>query len=45
MAGLLRWIATGAQAPTAAADNVKTLALAEALYASMETGEAQVPRS
>lgn len=45
MAGLLRWIATGEQAPTAAADNVKTLALVEALYASMETGETQVPRS
>lgn len=45
MAGLLRWISTGEQAPTAAVDNVKTLALVEALYTSMETGEAQVPRT
>lgn len=41
MAGLLRWIATGERAATAAEDNMSTLALVEALYRSMETGLAQ----
>lgn len=41
MSGLLRWIATGRQAPTAATDNLGTLALVEALYRSMDTGLAQ----
>lgn len=41
MAGLLRWIATGETAPTAAADNLGTLALVDALYRSMDSGQAQ----
>lgn len=41
MSGLLRWIATGEVAPTAAEDNLGTLALVDALYASMESGQAQ----
>jgi predicted dehydrogenase len=41
MAGLLRWIETGEPAATAAADNLGTLALVEALYQSMETGESK----
>lgn len=41
MGGLLRWIATGEQAPTRAQDNLGTLALVEALYRSMDTGTAQ----
>lgn len=41
ISGLLRWIATGEVAPTAAQDNLRTLALVEALYASMESGLAQ----
>lgn len=41
MKGLLRWIATGETAPTAAADNVGTLRLVEALYASVASGQAE----
>lgn len=41
MAGLLRAIADGTEAPTAAADNLRTLALVEALYTSMSTHEVQ----
>ncbi|RNL77611.1 Gfo/Idh/MocA family protein [Nocardioides marmorisolisilvae] len=41
MAGLLRWIATGEPSMTAAADNLRTLALVDALYRSMDTGTAQ----
>ncbi|MGJ9412909.1 Gfo/Idh/MocA family protein [Aeromicrobium sp. CF4.19] len=41
MAGLLAAVAEGGEAPTAAADNLHTLALVEALYASMQTREAQ----
>jgi len=40
MGSLLRWIATGEPAPTAAADNVATLRLVEALYASVAGGVA-----
>lgn len=45
MAGLLAWIATGEPAPTAARDNLRTIALVEALYRSVETGEAQTPEA
>jgi predicted dehydrogenase len=45
MAGLLRWIETGERAPTAAEDNLRTLALVEALYRSMETGLSQELRT
>ena len=45
MAGLLRWIETGQVAPTAAADNLGTLALVDALYHSMDTGQAQEVRT
>ncbi|WP_395368838.1 Gfo/Idh/MocA family protein [Streptomyces tubercidicus] len=45
MAGLLRWIETGERAPTAAEDNLGTLALVEALYRSMESGRAQEVRA
>jgi predicted dehydrogenase len=41
MAGLLAWIATGQPAPTAAPDNLRTLALVDALYRSIATGTAQ----
>lgn len=41
MAGLLRWIETGERAPTAAEDNLGTLALVDALYRSMDSGAAQ----
>ena len=41
MASLLRWIATGERSATAAADNLSTLALVEALYRSMDSGTAQ----
>ncbi|WZH53733.1 MAG: Gfo/Idh/MocA family oxidoreductase [Nocardioides alkalitolerans] len=41
MQGLLRWIATGEPAPTSAADNVGTLRLVEALYASVASGQAE----
>ncbi|MFW6775012.1 Gfo/Idh/MocA family protein [Nocardioides sp. CPCC 205120] len=41
MKGLLRWIATGEPAPTSAADNVGTLRLVEALYASIASGRAE----
>jgi predicted dehydrogenase len=41
MASLLRWIATGERSSTAAEDNLRTLALVDALYRSMETGTAQ----
>lgn len=41
MAALLRGIATGEAAPTAAADNLGTLAVLEALYASIASGETQ----
>lgn len=41
MAGLLRWIATGERAATAAEDNLGTLALVEALYGSMDSGQAR----
>jgi hypothetical protein len=44
MADLLKWIATDEIAPTNARDNVGTLALVEALYASAATGEAQAVR-
>ncbi|HLI60920.1 MAG TPA: Gfo/Idh/MocA family oxidoreductase [Solirubrobacteraceae bacterium] len=43
MAALLRAIATGERAPTDAEDNLGTLALLEALYASIATGAAQSP--
>jgi predicted dehydrogenase len=43
MAALLRSIATGERAPTDAEDNLGTLALLEALYASIATGAAQSP--
>lgn len=43
MAALLHWIAEGDPSPTAAQDNLGTIALVEALYRSMETGEAQIP--
>lgn len=43
MAGLLSWIATGEASPTAARDNLGTLALVHALYRSADTGDAQVP--
>ncbi|MEW9516122.1 Gfo/Idh/MocA family protein [Streptomyces tubercidicus] len=45
MAGLLAWNATGRPAPTAACDNLRTLALVHALYQSMETGEAATLQS
>jgi predicted dehydrogenase len=41
MSGLLRWIADGEEAPTSARDNLGTLALVDALYASQTTGQAQ----
>jgi predicted dehydrogenase len=41
MAGLLRWIATGEVALTAAEDNLGTLALVDALYRSMDSGRAE----
>jgi predicted dehydrogenase len=41
MSGLLRWIATGEEAPTSARDNLGTLALVDALYASQASGTAQ----
>lgn len=41
IAGLLRWIETGERAPTGAEDNLGTLALVDALYASMDSGDAQ----
>lgn len=41
MAALLRSIATGESAPTAAHDNLGTLAVLEALYASIASGQAQ----
>ncbi len=44
MSGLLRWIATGEVAPTAARDNLATLALVEALYRSMDSQTAQAVR-
>ena len=40
MASLLRSISTGEQPATAAADNIRTLALVHALYESMDSGEA-----
>jgi predicted dehydrogenase len=43
MVALLRSIATGERAPTDAEDNLGTLALLEALYASIATGAAQSP--
>ncbi|WP_422771102.1 Gfo/Idh/MocA family protein [Plantactinospora sp. WMMC1484] len=43
MAGLLAAIATGDPAPTAARDNLGTLALVHALYRSMDSGTAQAP--
>lgn len=45
MAGLLRWVATGEPAPTAAADNLRTLALVHALYASAGDSEADQPEA
>lgn len=45
MAGLLRWISTGEEAPTSARDNLGTLALVDALYASQATGQAQEVRA
>ena len=41
MSALLRWIATGEAAPTSARDNLGTLALVDALYASQATGRSQ----
>jgi len=41
MAGLLRWVATGEEAPTSARDNLGTLALVDALYASQRSGRSQ----
>ncbi|QFG26195.1 Gfo/Idh/MocA family protein [Actinomadura sp. WMMB 499] len=41
MAGLLRWIAEDEPSPTAARDNLGTLELVQALYASIDSGEAQ----
>ncbi|MWA03573.1 gfo/Idh/MocA family oxidoreductase [Actinomadura sp. LD22] len=41
MAGLLRWIAEDEPSPTAARDNLGTLALVEALYESIDSGEAR----
>jgi len=43
MAGLLRWIAEGETAPTAARDNLRTLALVHALYGSIDHGDVRVP--
>ena len=43
MSDLLRAVATGEPAPTAAADNLGTLALVEALYRSADTGTVQSP--
>jgi predicted dehydrogenase len=43
MAGLLGAVATGEPAATAAADNLGTLALVEALYRSADTGTVQCP--
>lgn len=43
MAGLLSWIASGEPSLSAARDNLGTLALVHALYASIDTGEAQTP--
>ncbi|GAA3978706.1 Gfo/Idh/MocA family oxidoreductase [Actinomadura viridis] len=43
MAALLRWIAGGEPSPTAARDNLGTLALVEALYESIASGEARLP--
>ena len=43
MGGLLRAVATGEPAPTAAADNLGTLSLVEALYRSADTATAQCP--
>ncbi|TDC58452.1 Gfo/Idh/MocA family oxidoreductase [Actinomadura sp. KC345] len=41
MAGLLRWIAEDEPSPTAARENLGTLGLVEALYESINSGEAQ----
>lgn len=41
MAALLRWIAEGEPSPTAARDNLGTLRLVQALYASIDSGEAR----
>lgn len=41
MAGLLRWLAEDGPSPTAARDNLGTLALVEALYESIDSGEAR----
>ncbi len=41
MAALQEWIAGGPPAPTRLEDNLHTLALVDALYRSVETGEAQ----
>jgi predicted dehydrogenase len=41
MATLQEWIAGGPPAPTRLEDNLRTLALVEALYRSVETGDAQ----
>ncbi|RAY11544.1 gfo/Idh/MocA family oxidoreductase [Actinomadura craniellae] len=41
MAGLLRWIAEGTESPTCGRDNLGTLALVQALYDSIESGEAR----
>lgn len=41
MSGLLDWVATGREAPTAARDNLRTLALVHALYRSIDSGQTQ----
>ncbi|MFC5751839.1 Gfo/Idh/MocA family protein [Actinomadura rugatobispora] len=41
MAALLRWIAEDEPSPTSARDNLGTLALVQALYDSIESGEAR----
>ncbi|HEX6686837.1 MAG TPA: Gfo/Idh/MocA family oxidoreductase [Candidatus Limnocylindrales bacterium] len=41
VAGLLDWIATGRTAPTAARDNLHTLAVVDALYRSIDSGHDQ----
>ncbi|GAA1550574.1 Gfo/Idh/MocA family oxidoreductase [Kribbella sancticallisti] len=41
MAGLLGWIADGTPSPTAAEDNIGTLALVQALYGSIDDGQAR----
>jgi len=42
MASLLAWIAGGPQSPTAARDNLRTLALVDALYRSIDEGDGRL---